>query len=112
MGEPIRLVDLNELVGRAEIARRAGIKERTVDSWRRRHSEFPEPLTHVSGTPLWLWPDVAAWIENTSHEPGRPSSAPIAQTPYSGVPARLERVYRTTLPRTTDADEASGGGRA
>jgi hypothetical protein len=35
MTEPIRLIDLGELVGRSEIAERAGIRVKTVDSWRR-----------------------------------------------------------------------------
>jgi hypothetical protein len=37
MPDPIRLVDLGELVGRAEIAERAGIAPKTIDSWRRRY---------------------------------------------------------------------------
>lgn len=61
-----------DLVGRSEIAARAGVHLPTVDSWRRRHPDFPPPEWHVSGTPVWRWEAVAAWLEKP-RPTGRPS---------------------------------------
>lgn len=53
-------------VGATEIAKRAGVKRSTVDIWRWRQLEFPEPRWIVGGgRPAWNWPDVAAWLEAT-----------------------------------------------
>ncbi len=60
-----------DLVGRREIAARAGTTVFLVDAWRRRHPEFPAPEWHVSGTPIWRWEAVAAWIAQP-----RPSGRP------------------------------------
>lgn len=51
-----------DLVGRREIAERAGISVVTLDAWRRRHPDFPKPEWHISGTPVWRWSVVAAWL--------------------------------------------------
>lgn len=93
MTKPIQLIDLGELVGRAEIAQRAGIKLQTVDTWRRRYETFPEPIGTISGTPLWLWPAVEAWIRDTPRDVGRPGSrrSPALLSP---IPDRLRRAIR------------------
>ena len=56
---PIRLID--DLVGRREIARRAGVTPQAVGLWirRERHtsSPFPPPFIAVGGG-LWLWGEV------------------------------------------------------
>lgn len=51
-----------DLVGIREIATRSGHSANTVQSWRRRHREFPAPLAQLSAAPIWRWPDVEAWI--------------------------------------------------
>ena len=51
-----------DLVGRREIADRAGTTPGLVDAWRRRHADFPQPEWVVSGTPIWRWETVAAWL--------------------------------------------------
>ena len=57
--EPIRLID--DLVGRREIARRAGVTPQAVGLWIRgeRHasSPFPPPFVDAGGG-LWLWGEV------------------------------------------------------
>lgn len=63
-----------DLVGRREIAQRAGTTPALVDSWRRRHPGFPAPAWTVSGTPVWEWATIAAWLAQSRptgrHRPG------------------------------------------
>lgn len=73
-----RLVPLDDLVGRQEIADRLGAVVSTVDSWRRRYGDtFPEPVAVVSGTPLWRWTVVSTWARNDRRHPGRPRTKGI-----------------------------------
>lgn len=61
-----RRVDVDELVGAAEIASRLGVKRlQVVHDWRRRHHRFPPPVTIVSRTLIWFWPDVRRWAVQT-----------------------------------------------
>jgi predicted nucleic acid-binding protein len=51
-----------DLVSVAEIADRAGRPVNTVQSWRRRHADFPTPVARLAAGPIWSWAAVAAWI--------------------------------------------------
>lgn len=53
----------SELVSVAEIAVRANRPINTIQSWRRRHDDFPEPMASLAAGPVWLWPVVDAWIQ-------------------------------------------------
>lgn len=61
-----RKVDVDQLVGAAEIAQRLGVtKPQTVHSWRRRYPEFPKPVAILKQAMVWAWPDVEAWARHT-----------------------------------------------
>lgn len=60
----------DDLVGVAEIARRAGVAWSTVQSWRRRHRDFPAPVKKLDMGPVWWWSDVARWTAR-ERRPGR-----------------------------------------
>jgi len=61
-----RQVDVNDLVGAAEIADRLGLAQvQTVHTLRRRHPDFPEPVASLKRAHIWAWPDVAAWAQAT-----------------------------------------------
>jgi hypothetical protein len=61
-----RKVNVNDLVGAAEIAERiGGTKPRTVHQWHRRYSDFPEPVAKLQQALVWVWPDVEAWAKRT-----------------------------------------------
>ena len=61
-----RLLDVDELVGAADIAARLGVKRlQVVHDWRRRHGKFPPPVATVSRTLIWFWPDVRRWAVQT-----------------------------------------------
>jgi predicted nucleic acid-binding protein len=53
-----------ELVSVAEIAARSGRPTNTIQSWRRRHADFPAPTATLAAGPVWQWPDVARWISS------------------------------------------------
>lgn len=52
-----------DLVGVAEIAARSGRPISTVQSWRRRHADFPSPNVELAAGPIWVWTGVRAWID-------------------------------------------------
>lgn len=59
-------LDVELLVGSAEIAERLGVKRlQVVHDWRRRHADFPTPVTELSNVLVWYWPDVMKWARNT-----------------------------------------------
>ena len=61
-----RQVDANDLVGTAEIADRLGLASpEVVHSWRRRHADFPAPVTRLRIGYVWAWADVEAWARST-----------------------------------------------
>jgi predicted nucleic acid-binding protein len=53
-----------DLVSVSEISARAGRPINTIQSWRRRHRDFPVPAARLSAGPIWSWPTVADWISN------------------------------------------------
>lgn len=57
-----RKVNVEDLVGAAEIAGRIGnIQPRTVHQWRTRFADFPEPVATLRQAMVWDWNDVAKW---------------------------------------------------
>ena len=61
-----RKVEVDQLVGAAEIAERLSLAlPQTVHDWRRRHSDFPPPVAVLRMGMVWNWPDVAAWATQT-----------------------------------------------
>lgn len=55
-----------ELVSVAELAARSGRSVNTIQSWRRRHADFPAPNVELAAGPIWIWSDVIAWIDHRS----------------------------------------------
>lgn len=54
------------LVSVAEIARHSARPVSTIQSWRRRHSDFPRPIAVLAAGPVWMWADVSRWIDRRS----------------------------------------------
>lgn len=66
-----RKVDVDDLVGAAEIAERLHLSHaQTVHTLRRRHPDFPDPVASLKRAHVWLWPDVAAWARATGRMEG------------------------------------------
>jgi Putative ATPase subunit of terminase (gpP-like) len=65
-----RRVEVTDLVGAAEIAERLGLSHReTVHSYRRRYSDFPEPVARLRQALVWSWRDVERWARKTGRLP-------------------------------------------
>lgn len=61
-----RKVDVADLVGTAEIARRLGVAmPEVVVKWRHRYPDFPEPVAQLERALVWAWPDVERWARRT-----------------------------------------------
>lgn len=105
MSEPVQLVDIDDLVGRGEIAKRSGARLQTVDTWRRRYPDFPAPMAAISGTPIWSWAVVREWIDKTPRLVGRPARR-LAMT-LAPLPDRLNRAIRSD--DDEDADRLASG---
>jgi hypothetical protein len=61
-----RRVDVENLVGAAEIAERLGVKRpQVVHDWRRRYPDFPQPVANLRQALIWNWPDVERWARKT-----------------------------------------------
>jgi len=56
--------EATELVSVSEIASRARRPISTVQSWRRRHHDFPQPVASLAAGPVWRWPTVEDWIND------------------------------------------------
>jgi predicted nucleic acid-binding protein/predicted DNA-binding transcriptional regulator AlpA len=67
----------DELVSVAEVAARAGRSRNTIQSWRRRHSDFPQPVAQLATGPVWLWPAVGQWIQARSRARNGGSYLPV-----------------------------------
>jgi len=65
-----RKVDVDDLVGAAEIADRLDIAHReTIHVWRRRYPDFPAPIAELRGVLIWSWPDLERWAKATGRLP-------------------------------------------
>ena len=56
---------LKPLVGLMEIAQRAGVQRPVVTMWRSRYEDFPEPIEELHIGPVFAWPHVQKWLQNT-----------------------------------------------
>jgi predicted nucleic acid-binding protein len=55
--------DRDDLVSVSEIAARTGHPVNTIQSWRRRHSNFPAPIAQLAAGPIWAWAPIKDWID-------------------------------------------------
>jgi hypothetical protein len=59
-------IDLDYLVGAAEIAQRLNVKRpHLIHDWRRRYPDSPKPIVELTGILLWDWRDIATWAKAT-----------------------------------------------
>lgn len=62
---PRRLVDPDDLVGVAEVARLSGCSSQAVVNWQARHEDFPKPVADLECGPVFNWHDVHRWLQQT-----------------------------------------------
>jgi predicted nucleic acid-binding protein len=83
----------SDLVGVAEIAARSGHPTSTVQSWRRRHRDFPPPTAQLATGPVWAWPAVLAWIQTRPARTAEPI-LPLFTSGRSGLAAAADDLAR------------------
>lgn len=60
-----KLVDLNNLVCREDIAMRLGITRQAVNVWVKRHDSFPKPKRMFGSVAVYSWQEIVAWLDVT-----------------------------------------------
>jgi len=59
-------VQIKNLVGSRDIARRLGLKSAgVVRVLRKRHADFPKPIAKVNSVYVWDWMEVRSWAKRT-----------------------------------------------
>jgi predicted DNA-binding transcriptional regulator AlpA len=59
-------IEIRNLVGSRDIARKLGLKSAgVVRVLRSRHPDFPKPVTKVNAVYVWDWAEVLAWAKRT-----------------------------------------------
>ena len=65
-----RRLDVDLLVGSAEIAQRLSLgHQNVVHVWQERHPDFPQPVVRLRAAKVWYWPDVEGWARATGRLP-------------------------------------------
>jgi predicted DNA-binding transcriptional regulator AlpA len=64
------MIDVEQLVGAAEIARLLGVSRQRVTQLTSRQ-DFPEPVAVLAMGKVWLLDDVGAWIAERDRRLGR-----------------------------------------
>jgi hypothetical protein len=72
------VIDLDDVVGQAEVADRLGVRVQQVYMWEKRRAgtKFPERLTTLRMGPLYSWSAVQSW-----HQGYRPDKRPMRNRP-------------------------------
>jgi predicted DNA-binding transcriptional regulator AlpA len=63
-------IEIENMIGLIEIAEVAGVGAPAVSNWRERHEDFPKPIVEVSGTPIFDFREIHAWLERTGRLAG------------------------------------------
>ena len=62
-------IDVDDLVGAHEIAKRLGVaRPQVVHEWRRRHASFPDPIATLKTALIWNWREIQKWAKATNRE--------------------------------------------
>lgn len=107
--------DRRPLMSMPEIAALAGVHRPVVTNWRRRHSDFPVPVTDDAARPLFDARQVARWLVDTGRAARDQIEPELAMYVLSAVSMRLpasqflEVVTALICLRHLDDDPLAGG---
>jgi predicted nucleic acid-binding protein len=79
----------SDLVSVAEIAARSGRSVNTVQSWRRRHPDFPAPVATLAAAPVWAWPGIERWIARRRAATAEPTT-PLFESSIGDLASRTD----------------------
>jgi hypothetical protein len=60
------MVDTEDLGGPAEIAEDLGVDANTINQWKIRHADFPDPVVRLKCGYIWSRSEVRAWAVQTN----------------------------------------------
>lgn len=96
------VVDAKYLAGATEIGEVLGADGNTVNQWKRRYPDFPEPVLVLSGRPLWDIREVVGWARHTGRPVAKPDyEAPVRSAGVRPVGGRSAGVRSTAAERST-----------
>jgi predicted DNA-binding transcriptional regulator AlpA len=75
-----------------EIARVAGVARGTVSGWRRRHADFPAPVSGTGRGPVFNQAEVEAWLAGAGRCELTPNAALWREVNYAARGTSLGRV--------------------
>lgn len=68
---PLKTWALVDMAGNSDLAKKYGVLPSTVANWAKRYPDFPEPITHISGAPVYSRKQVAVWHRGKSWKKGK-----------------------------------------
>lgn len=94
------MTSTNEVTA-ADIARIAGVGRAAVSNWRRRHSDFPQPVGGPPNSPTFALADVEEWLNANRRLQAANTSAPSrrAATKSQAIDPRLAASLAALLPQ-------------
>ena len=63
--------EAEHLAGPAEIAEALGVHPNTINQWKVRHADFPQPVRVLRLGSIWDLREVVAWAKRTGRLPQR-----------------------------------------
>lgn len=66
---------LIDLAGIGDLATKYKRGSATIANWRIRYEDFPAPLTHISGAPVFSYQQVAKWHNGKNWKKGKHDAA-------------------------------------
>jgi len=68
---PLKEWALVDMVGVGDLAKKYKVIPATISNWRTRYTDFPEPLTHISGAPVFSRKQVSKWYRGKNWKRGK-----------------------------------------
>jgi len=69
---PLKTWALADMAGIGDLAKKYSKgKPATICNWRIRYPDFPEPLTYISGAPVFSYKQVAKWYKGKDWKEGK-----------------------------------------
>jgi len=68
---PLKTWALADMAGNVDLAKKYDVLPATVANWKVRYPDFPAPLTHISGAPVFSFKQVAKWYKTKDWKKGK-----------------------------------------
>lgn len=68
---PLKEWALVDMAGIGDLAKKYKVEPATISNWRVRYPDFPNPLTSISGGPVFSFKQVAKWHKGKNWKAGK-----------------------------------------